>query len=83
MVYIARYIRVCDQHRGNREWTSKTKTGKAARPSGFVSEMVKSAGEKRTGMITELIHQIIVEVAIPVEKDLSKIVNCTRQKEML
>ena len=44
----------------------KMKYGKAAHPSGLVSEIVKVAGETGCEMITDLVNQIIVEV-IPAE----------------
>ena len=57
----------------------KMKYGKAAHPSGLVSEIVKVAGETGFEMITDLVNQIIVEV-IPAEWKLSTIVNCDKWK---
>ena len=52
------------------------KIGKATRPSGGVSEMVKTAGETGVDMITDLINQIFVERVIAAEWELNTIVNC-------
>ena len=58
----------------------KMKNGKPAGPSAVVSEMVKTTGEAGVDMITDLANQIIVGV-IPVEWELSTIVNCYKGKE--
>ena len=50
-----------------RESISKMKNGKAAGPSGAVSEIVKAGGEAEVDMITDLVNQIIVEQVNPVE----------------
>ena len=59
---------------------SKMKNGKAAGPSGIVSEMVKAAGEVGIDMITNLVNQIIMEGCIPIDWELSTIVNCYKGK---
>ena len=64
-----------------RESVSKIKNGKFAGPSrGFVSEMVKAAGEARVHMIADLVNHIIVEGVIPAEWELSIILNCYKGK---
>ena len=55
------------------------KNGKAAGPSGVVSEMVKAAGKAGVDMITDLVNQIIVGY-FPPEQELSNIVNCYTEK---
>ena len=57
---------------------SKMKNGKAAGPSGIVSEMVKAAGEVGLHMVTNLVNQIIMEGCILIDWELSTIVNCCR-----
>ena len=49
-----------------RESISKMKNGKAAGPSGLVSEMVKALGEG-VDMNTNLVNHIIVDRGIPAE----------------
>ena len=44
-----------------RESISKMKNGKAAGPTGVVSELVKAAWEAGVAVITDLVNQIIVE----------------------
>ena len=44
---------------------SKMKNGKAAGPSGVVSEVVKAGGVVGIDMITNLVNQIIMEGCIP------------------
>ena len=68
------------QGHGQRESISKRKNGKAARPSGVVSEMVKAAVEARDDMITDLVNHIIAERVILAEWELSSIVNCYKGK---
>ena len=43
-----------------RKSISKMRNGKAARPSGVLSEMVKATGKAGVGMITDLLNQIII-----------------------
>ena len=58
----------------------KMKNGKAAGPSGIVSEMVKAAEEDSVDMITDLINQIIREGVVPADWELSTIINCYKGK---
>ena len=50
-----------------RKAVRKMKNGKAAGPSGIVSEMVKAAEEDSVDMITDLINQIIREGVVPAD----------------
>ena len=52
------------------------RNGKAAEPSGVVSEMVKSLVKAEFDMITDLLNQIIVERVVLLELELSIVVNC-------
>ena len=52
------------------------KNGKAAGPSGIVSEMVKAAEEDSVDMISDLINQGV----IPADWELSTIINCYKGK---
>ena len=58
----------------------KMKNGKAAGPSGIVSEMVKAAGDAGIDMITNLVNCIIAEGVIPSDWELSTILNCYKGK---
>lgn len=57
-----------------------TKNEKDRGTSGFVSEMVNTAGEPRLGMITGLVNLIIVESSISAEQAQNIIVNCFKGK---
>ena len=48
--------------------------------SGVVSEMLKAAGEADIGMIINLVNHIIIEELIPVEWEISTIVNYYKWK---
>ena len=63
-----------------RKSISKMRNGKAAGPSGVLSEMVKATGKAGVGMITDLLNQIIIEGVIPAEWKLSTVVNCYQGK---
>ena len=61
------------------ESISKLRNGKAAGPSGVVSEMARTGGEAVVDMITDLVNPTIVGV-IPAEWELNTIVNCDAGK---
>ena len=61
------------------ESISKLRNGKAAGPSGVVSEMARTGGEAGVDMITDLVNPTIVGV-IPAEWELNTIVNCDAGK---
>ena len=63
-----------------RKAVRKMKNGKAAGPSGIVSEMVKAAEEDSVDMISDLINQIIREGVVPEDWELSTVVNCYKGK---
>ena len=50
---------------------AKMKTGKAAGPSGMMTEMIRSAGEEIIKSITNLTNRIIKEGHIPLDWNLS------------
>ena len=52
------------------------RNGKAAGPSGVLSEMVKATGKAGVGMITDLLNQIVIEGVIPAEWKLRTVINC-------
>ena len=61
--------------------TSKMNNWKTEVASGVVSEMLKAAGETDIGMIINLVNHIIVEELIPVEWEISTIVNYYKWKD--
>ena len=63
-----------------RKSISKMRNGKAAGPSGVLSEMVKATGKAGVGMITDLLNQIIIEGVIPAEWKLRTVINCYQGK---
>ena len=59
---------------------AKTKTGKAARPSGTVIEIIRSAGKEIIKSITNLTNRIIKEGRIPSGSNLSYIFSLYKSK---
>ena len=59
------------------------RNGKAAEPSGVVSEMVKSLVKPEFDMITDLLNQIIVERVVLLELDLALLLIALNEKERL
>ena len=59
---------------------SRSKSGKAAGPSGIVAEMLKSSGESCIPYLTQFLNKIITEGCIPSDWDISFVVNCYKGK---
>lgn len=57
------------------------KVGKA--PSGILIEMIRTGGDKIVTALTTLINQIIKHRSIPLDWELSYIINCLKEKGKL
>ena len=56
------------------------KPGKAAGPSGIISEMLKSSGDSGTKLMAELINKIIKVGVVPADWESSPIINLYKGK---
>ena len=59
---------------------TKMKPGKAAGPSGIVTEMLKSSGTSGTNLIVDLINEIIKYGEVPSDWESSYIINLYKRK---
>ena len=67
-----------------RDWVksaiSRMKSGKAAGPSGIVSEMLNASGDAGIDLVTDLVNSIISQGVVPADWEISTIVNCYKGK---